>query len=408
MPEHDDVSSAAPDQPRRRNALSRSLTFTLMFLLLAYVFLGGRNGSLWKDTSPVTRDFEVMNTYARIIIPKGGSTGLTPGELADLAEGAVREIDRLMSPFGEHSDIRRLNETPADVWVEVNPLTWTVVMEALRWHRLSGGAFDPTIGPVKRLFVFDRTEADALPDEAQLAFARQRIGGEKLRFEREGMRLSWATDGMRLDLGAIAKGFSADHAAGILLANGVDAALVDVGGELRVIGEKPGPPPAPWTLGIRNPRDPNNTLETIPLTSRNIPTGTFVNAGVATSGDYERFFIFQGKRYEHIIDPRSGMPLTDGPASVTVFYPGSCLAADALATTLCVMGPDEGRAFLKSQTLGLFSKGVRIIMLLPQGDDTFRRLEFRIAEKGDFHETEAIVGKKPAAPYFNNDKEDAK
>lgn len=391
MPEENELPSAAPDTPRRRGAVSAAPFLIMTVALVVYVFVI-RPGTLWRDNSGVTRDFQVMNTYARITVPEPGGSGLTPAELADLAEQAVREVDRLMSPFGEGSDVRRLNETPAGVWIEVHPLTWHVVLEALRWHRLTDGAFDPTIGPLKRLFVFDQSEADAWPDDGKMAEARKRVGAEKLRFEREGMRLSWTTDGMRLDLGAIAKGYSADLAAEALVRQGVRNALVDVGGELRIIGGKPGNPPTPWKLGIKNPRDANEVVETLFLPDPAATTGDLsADVGVATSGDYERYFMYEGKRYEHIIDPRIGMPLTGGAASVTVLYPGSCLAADALATSLCVLGPDEGREFIRSQSLGAFSSGVRVVMLIPEENGTLRRLEFRVDDKGGFSETESFV-----------------
>jgi thiamine biosynthesis lipoprotein len=292
--------------------------------------------------------------------------------LADLAEKAVREVDALMSPFGGDSDVRRLNGAPAGVWVEVNPLTWRVVMEALRWHRLSEGAFDPTIGPVKGLFQFNRTEVDSWPDAQALAEARERVGAKKLLFDREGMRLSWERDGMILDLGAIAKGFAVDRAAEVIAAQGVKNAIIDVGGELRLLGQKPGDPPAPWRAGIRHPRDGGRMLETLELSGQ----------AVATSGDYENFFVYRGRRYEHIIDPRSGLPLAGGAASVTVIHPQSCLAADAMATTLCVLGPDQAGEFMRRQAWGLFSRGVRAIVLLVGPDGALRRREFNLDQAG--------------------------
>ncbi len=314
-------------------------------------------------------DFQTMRTFAVITIPAGsGATGNVE-EIAQLAKAAVMKVDELMSPVGEKSDVHRLNNTPADQWVDVHPLTWKVVMEALRWHRLSNGAFDPTIGPIKALFKFNKDEAVSWPDAKTLAEARSRVGAEKLHYDREGMRLLWAVDHMRLDLGAIAKGFAADEAARVLLSYGVKNALVNIGGELRTLGKKPGSPPIPWRAGIQHPRrdDMEEKLE-------------LENAAVATSGDYENYFTYQGKRYEHIIDPKSGLPISSGPASVTVIHPNSCLAADALATTLCVLGPENGKVFLERQAVGLFSAGIRVIMLLPDPnlEAGGKRIEFVI------------------------------
>lgn len=389
MPEENDAAPGfEPQPPGRRNSMQRSLLLSLAIMMIAF-FLASRAGRLWRSGSGTTREFQVMNTFGSITVPNGGSSNLSPEELAELAENAVREVDRLMSPFGQDSDVRRLNETPAGVWVEVDPHTWKVVMEALRWNRLSGGAFDPTIGPIKRLFVFDQSETDTWPSDEAMAEAKSRVGAEKLLFDREGMRLSWKADGMRLDLGAIAKGYGADLAAEVLLKEGVINALVNIGGELRVLGSKPDNPPKPWKMGIRNPRSDDfvESVEIVPWVGTDKPA----DIGVATSGDYERFLIYKGKRYEHIIDPRNGEPLQEGVASVTVMYPGSCLAADALATTLCVLGPDEAKDFLQQQTLGLFSKGVRVTMLMPVNGGKLRRLDFRIDDKGGFYEAESEI-----------------
>ncbi len=351
-----------------RRSFGRTLIIAAFAMMLGYYFSSAGTG--WFSSGPVVRNFETMNTYGRITLPEKSGVTIDPELAAAEAEAAVARVNTLMSPFGDDSDVKRLNDAPAGTWVSVDPLTWRVVMEALRWHRLSGGAFDPTIGPVKRLFTFDGLETDAMPADDALAEARSRVGADKLRFEREGMRLSWAVDGMRLDLGAIAKGFAADLAMESLLRNGARHALVDIGGELRALGGKPGDARKPWRAGIRHPRD-DDVIERFEL----------VDGAVATSGDYERFFLHNGVRYEHIIDPRTGIPLTEGPASVTVIHPSSCLAADALATTLCVLGERDGEAFLRGQALGLFSSGVRVIMLLAE-DGGVRRVEITVDGEG--------------------------
>ncbi len=360
-----------------RGGVNKTLILCVVAMAAGYVFANWGRG-LFAGGGEASVEFETMNTFGRILIPRGSGFSGNAQELADQAVAEVRRINDLMSPFGPDSDVRRLNEAKAGEWVAVDPLTWTVVMEALRWHRLSGGAFDPTIGPVKRLFAFDQGEADSWPDEKTLSEARKAVGADKLLFEREGMRLAWAAEGIRLDLGAIAKGFAVDCAAGVLARNGVRNALVDIGGELRVLGMKPGDPPTPWRTGVKDPRG-DDMVETLELS----------DAGVATSGDYERYFLYNGRRYEHIIDPREGLPLSGGPASVTVVSPGSCLAADALATTLCVLGDREGEAFLRRQALGLFTEGVRAIMHIENGAGEWRRVELTVAPGGEVRREES-------------------
>ncbi len=139
---------------------------------------------------------------------------------------------------------------------------------------------------------------------------------------------------------------------------------------------------SPWRTGVRDPRGGGgDVLERLDLEE----------AAVATSGDYEGFFVHGGERYSHIIDPRAGLPLRGGGvASVTVVHPESCLAADALATTLSVLGVEEGRAFLAEQAGGLFAGGVRVIMVEPAEGGTegkggrLRRVEFNVSRDGTF------------------------
>ncbi|MCC8189456.1 MAG: FAD:protein FMN transferase, partial [Planctomycetes bacterium] len=137
---------------------------------------------------------------------------------------------------------------------------------------------------------------------------------------------------------------------------------------------------------------PASVIDSVALPASPNPEAD-VDFGVATSGDYESFFLYNGERYEHIIDPRSCQPLREGVAGVTVIYPGSCMAADALATTLCVLGPEDGRRFFQDQALGLFSAGVRAVMLIPQPDagGAFRRLDFEVNQTGEVRVTESMV-----------------
>jgi Membrane-associated lipoprotein involved in thiamine biosynthesis len=336
--------------------------------------VASRLDGLMADKNGVVRRFFVMNTEATITIPAEHGSRLSAEQLADIAEEAVREVNRLMSPVGEDSDVVRFNNAESGTWVTVSPSTWTVVMEGLRWHRLSGGAFDPTIGPLKRLFTFDRREALVWPSDEDLKDAEARVGADKIEFEREGMLLSWKKDGMKLDLGAIAKGYGVDCAVEALRKNGVVNAVVEVGGEVRTLGQKPGQIlPTPWNAGILNPRGEGT-----------IVISNISDKAVATSGDYASYFIYQGKRYEHIIDPRKGLPLSEGVASVTVIHPESCMSADALATTLSVLGRVEAGKFLREQALGLFNKGIQVVMLIVEPDDTITRIDYAIDGQGEF------------------------
>lgn len=368
------------EKPARRTLTAGTIVLALIAAAFGYV-LASRLDGLMADKNGVVRRFFVMNTEATITIPAEHGSRVSAEKLADIAEEAIREVNRLMSPVGEDSDVVRFNQAESGQWVAVSPSTWTVVMEGLRWHRLSEGAFDPTIGPLKRLFTFDRREALAWPAAEDLKDAALRVGADKIDFEREGMLLSWKRDGMKLDLGAIAKGYGVDCAIEALRKNGVANAVVEVGGEVRTLGQKPGQIlPTPWNAGIMNPRGEGT-----------IVISNISDKAVATSGDYASYFIYQGERYEHIIDPRNGVPLSQGVASVTVIHPESCMSADALATTLSVLGKDEGAQFLREQALGLFNNGVQVIMLIVQPDDAITRIDYAIDSQGEFTEKESVA-----------------
>ncbi len=376
--------------PDSSKLFSRRPGFSAGTLLLAVLagffgyYLANNLTKTMVDKTPVKRYFTVMRTEACITIPADSGSKLGNNQLADLTEEALRRVDQLMSPVGETSDIRALNQAGANVWVEVSPATWTVVMEALRWQRLSGGAFDPTIGPVKKLFKFTGEDAVSWPDPETLQAAKDLVGGDKVRFAREGMRLALAKDGMSIDLGAIAKGYGVDQAIEALLANGAANALVDVGGEVRSIGykETEGETPVPWKGGIENPRG-EGVIRLEDISGK----------ALATSGDYNQFFKYDGKIYSHIIDPRQGLPLAENVVSVTVIHPEYCMMADALATTLSVLGKDEGRDFLEREALTPLANGVEAYMFVVDDDGELTQIHFQVDETGTLTE-------KQSTPYF--------
>lgn len=317
---------------RRRRARAKMLRFAILALCVTcFAAVGFCMDSGWEK-----RRFSSMHAVVELIIPSESGSGIPPVELADRAEVAVRNLNDLLGPKGERSDVRRLNDAAPGEWVAVDPLTIRVVVEAKRWHVMTEGLFDPTIGPLKRLFRFDNAALVQWPSEQALDEARTRVGADKLLVDEEGMRLSWAAPGMYLDLGGIAKGFAADVAADILLGAGVENALISVGGEMRILGSKPGSPPEPWEIGLTDPRGKGMTYAAS-VTSR----------ALASSGDYESFFEYEGRRYSHILDPRSGLPLPEKVAGATVSHPASATCADALATVMCILGSERGARFLE-------------------------------------------------------------
>ena len=249
------------------------------------------------------------------------------------AHDAVFRVDSLMSTYRPESEISRLNaRAGSGSWQPLSRESITVLQAAQRAAEASGGAFDIGVGPLMEAWGF-RTPRRGRPAERVLDSARALVDYRALEIDSAGGRARLARPGMAIDLGAIAKGHALDLAAAGMRAAGADAGMVDLGGNVFVYGA-PGAKRGAWTIGILDPADTDRTLGTIALRE----------GSVATSGDYEQFFEYEGIRYSHIMDPRSGQPAR-GTAQVTVAAPTG-LQADVLSTMLFVLGPGAGRAQL--------------------------------------------------------------
>lgn len=238
-------------------------------------------------------------------------------------------VEREMSRYRDDSTVSAIDRN-APRWTPISPDLAAVLREAVRVAALSDGAFDPTIGAVSALWGFG-DEGGHIPEAKGLKAALATVGYPRLVVEQKRARLLYP--GTRLDLGGIAKGYAVDRAADLLAKAGVRGAIVNAGGDIRVFGERPGG--GPWHIGIQHPRDPKALLTKLDLT----------DTAVVTSGDYERYFIKDGVRYHHILDPATGQPAR-GCRSVSVVTK-SAMTGDALATAAFVLGPERGLALLK-------------------------------------------------------------
>ncbi|MBI1952035.1 MAG: FAD:protein FMN transferase [Acidobacteria bacterium] len=247
------------------------------------------------------------------------------GEAIAAGMGEVERLDRLLSHFRADSEIGRINRRAGKEETLVSSETLEVIEKALHVSRLSGGAFDPTIGPVFRLWNFREGK---IPPPAALRERLSLVDYRKVRLDRIRSTVFLARSGMELDLGAVAKGYAVDRASAVLRGRGIENFLINAGGDLRVGGGKG--KGVPWEIGIRHPRLSSGLIARLRLTQ----------AAVATSGDYEKFFLRGGERYHHILDPATGLPARKCQ-SVTVLAP-EALPADALATAVFVLGPERG------------------------------------------------------------------
>lgn len=290
-----------------------------------------------------------------------------------IERGIQAEVDRVvaqMSTYDDTSDLSRFNRAPAGTWQVLPPELFTVLRYALQLAKASGGAYDPTVGPLVNLWGFgpgktsaskpsshDPVHPYAPPDSTAIAEARKRVGWAKIRLD-EAHRRAFQPGGVYVDLSAVAKGFGVDQVARFLERSGVNAYLVEVGGELRGHGRKPDG--SPWRVGIERPGAAAGAVDDPDEVGRIL---SLDDKAIATSGDYRHFFESGGRFFSHHIDPRTGYPVAHRVASVSVVA-SDCMHADPLGTTLTVLGPDEGMAFAKRH-------GVAALFILHDGDGHF-------------------------------------
>jgi thiamine biosynthesis lipoprotein len=244
----------------------------------------------------------------------------------DAAISEVARIEQKYSRYRPDSVVGRINAAAGTgEAIEVDAETAELLAFAARLWQHSDGAFDITSGVLRQAWDF---RSGRLPSRDAIAALLPRIGWDKVSWD--GRRIALPR-GMELDFGGFGKEYAVDRAVGVLAAAGVPRALVNLGGDLRVLG-------GPWSLGIRHPRRVDAVIASVELT----------DAALATSGDYERFLELDGVRFSHILDPRTGWPSTHWQ-SVSVIAP-VCAAAGA-ATTIAMLLGARGPAFLRTQGL---------------------------------------------------------
>ena len=253
-------------------------------------------------------------------------------EAAALAEACGREIDRLerkFSRYREDSLATRINRSAGDGrGVEVDPETASLLDFAASAHCESEGRFDPTSGVLRRIWNF---KSECLPSAEAIAATQELVGWSKVEWTKP--RILLPLPGMELDFGGFVKEYAADRVAELCRERGLRSGMVDLGGDLAVVG--PHPDGSPWLVGIRNPRNPGRALARIAIDQ----------GGLATSGDYERFMIVEGVRYSHLLDPRTGVCHRGGPACVSIKAP-HCLVAGITATIAMLHDESEVPEFL--------------------------------------------------------------
>jgi FAD:protein FMN transferase len=307
------------------------VTPILMVLLFLQLFFTSCSDRL--DT-PYSETRFALGTTCTITVYRPGDI-----DVVDPAFLVVEEIEALMSAYLDNSEISGLNNLSGEGSVSLSEDTWLLLDRAKTYAELSGGAFDPTIGPLVDLWGIGE-EGAAVPTSAEIESALALVDYRQLSLIKATDSAELSKRGMKLDLGAIAKGYAADKAAEVLKRAKVPWAIINFGGNVLTLGDRFGD--GPWRIGIQDPEDERGAF---------IAVAKVVDKGVVTSGKYERFFVEGRKRYHHILSTIDGMPIENGIASVTAIS-ADATEADAFSTLLFTLGLEEGIA-LARRTEGL-------------------------------------------------------
>ena len=249
-----------------------------------------------------------------------------------LDEGAdeIRRIENLLSEFKPESLVSSVNRNAGIRAIKINQELFRLLDRSLKISKLSRGYFDITIGPLKKLYTFSKDRFN-FPDKKIISEALKRTGFQKVILNEKASSVFLSEKNMEISFAANGKGYAADAVKKLWQKKGVQAGYINASGDLTAFGRNA--KGDAWKIGIANPDNRMQILFYVPL----------INASVATSGDYEQYFIADGKRYSHTLNPMTGMPL-QGIKSVSVFSPSAELS-DALATAIYVMGINKGLSF---------------------------------------------------------------
>ena len=292
-----------------------------------------------SDNTAVIKEFYSLGTILQFKV-----YGNKAQQAIDEAMQKVNDIDNKMSVFKDYSEISKINKNAGVSAVKVSKQTFYVIKKAVNYSTLSRGAFDPTIRPVVGLWGI-QTENARIPGKDEINKDLILVDYKDIILDEKNNSVMLKNKNQALDLGAIAKGFAADEVSRIFHKNKVKSAIIDLGGNVFALGNKIDN--NPWNIGVQDP-----------LSSTGEYVGVIIvtNKSVVTSGNYERYFIKEGKKFHHIIDPLTGNPSENGIISATIISDLS-IDGDALSTCAFVMGLENGRKLIES------IKGVEAIFI---------------------------------------------
>ena len=245
----------------------------------------------------------------------------------DLGIGEISRIEKLISSWDPESQTSEININAGIKPVKVDPELYNLIERCLKISTITDGAFDISYASMDRIWHFDGS-MKTMPSAEEIKNSVAKVGFHNIELDKENSTVFLKKPGMKIGFGGIGKGYAADKTKELLISEGVEAGIINASGDMNTWGNQPSG--ENWKVAITNPFDKNKAFALLPI----------INSAVVTSGDYEKFVSFNGVRYAHIIDPRTGYPST-GIISSTVFAPKAELA-DALATSVFVMGVETG------------------------------------------------------------------
>lgn len=303
-----------------------SIWHAALYLLLTMLFVG-------CEKQPIQFTGKTMGASYHVTVVDLPETKNAKSMGRDIAE-ILADAHARMTTYESISELGRFNEAPINEWQSVSPLLYSAIKISMDVAKSTNGDFDPTVLPLVILWGFGPGEHhDRVPDDAEIAALKKHIGYRYLELDNAKDLRARKTQPIKIDLSGIGHGYGADLVADYLDKNGVKNYLAEVAGEMRTKGHRADG--KFWRIAIEKPVDMQGEV------FQGLEPS---DMGLATSGDYRNFFMKDGVRYSHTIDPESGRPVKHALASVTVLDK-SAARADALATAIMVMGPDKGRSF---------------------------------------------------------------
>lgn len=320
----------------KRGNMKRRLILLLLIIMLA------AGCGVAKDTEQsYQRSETVMDTVATL-----SASGPNAKQAVDESMTRLKVLEAMTSVSIADSDVSKLTKSAGSgEWIKLNPEVYHLLKVSADYSKLTNGAWDITAGPFIKLWGIG-SENPSVPTAAEIQQAKALVNWQNLELDESTQRARLMKKGMSIDLGGIAKGMALDEVRKIYANYGIEHGLINLGASsLYAIGSKADG--NDWRVGLRHPR--NEAAKAI------IGIVTLSNAALSTSGDYERFFIKDGVRYHHIIDPKTGRPASNGAISITVIVDGSYadagMISDLLTTAVFIMGPEQGRKFLQELSI---------------------------------------------------------